>query len=134
MDCDGPKHVMIHDLDGSFLGLGHDASILARAEYMKREMVSACAAIGGPLAAGRRPAPTAALRRNVALHSAEVPDAGAPVAGEAGPLDPRRACVRIRRRVEALLHVPWVFADRQLQLRPRNEIRRLHLRFQLHVR
>ena len=34
MDCDGPKKVLIHDLDGSLLGLGPDASILARAEFM----------------------------------------------------------------------------------------------------
>ena len=34
MDCDGPKHVMIHDLDGSLTGLGPDSSILARAEFM----------------------------------------------------------------------------------------------------
>ena len=34
MDCDGPKHVLIHDLDGSLTGLGADASILARAEWM----------------------------------------------------------------------------------------------------
>lgn len=36
MDCDGPKHVMIHDLDGTLTGLGADASILARAEYMNQ--------------------------------------------------------------------------------------------------
>ena len=34
MDCDGPKHVLIHDLDGSLMGQGADASILARAEFM----------------------------------------------------------------------------------------------------
>ena len=34
MDCDGPKHALIHDLDGSLTGLGADASILARAEFM----------------------------------------------------------------------------------------------------
>jgi hypothetical protein len=34
MDCDGPKHVLIHDLDGTLMGQGADASILARAEFM----------------------------------------------------------------------------------------------------
>ena len=34
MDCDGPKKVLIHDLDGSLMGVGPDASILARAEFM----------------------------------------------------------------------------------------------------
>ena len=34
MDCDGPKSVMIHDLDGSLTGQGVDSSILARSEYM----------------------------------------------------------------------------------------------------
>ena len=34
MDCDGPKKVLIHDLDGTFTGLGADSSILARAEFM----------------------------------------------------------------------------------------------------
>ena len=34
MDCDGPKHVMIHDLDGRLTGNGPDSSILARAEFM----------------------------------------------------------------------------------------------------
>ena len=34
MDCDGPKHALIHDLDGTLTGLGADASILARAEFM----------------------------------------------------------------------------------------------------
>ena len=34
MDCDGPKHVLIHDLDGTLTGLGPDASVLARAEHM----------------------------------------------------------------------------------------------------
>ena len=34
MDCDGPKHVLLHDLDGSLTGNGADASILARAEFM----------------------------------------------------------------------------------------------------
>ena len=34
MDCDGPKHVLLHDLDGTLTGLGSDASILARAEFM----------------------------------------------------------------------------------------------------
>ena len=34
MDCDGPKHALIHDLDGTLTGLGPDASILARAEFM----------------------------------------------------------------------------------------------------
>ena len=34
MDCDGPKHVIIHDLDGTLTGLGEDSSVLARAEFM----------------------------------------------------------------------------------------------------
>ena len=34
MDCDGPKKVMIHDLDGSTTGRGADSSVLARAEFM----------------------------------------------------------------------------------------------------
>ena len=34
MDCDGPKHVIIHDLDGSLTGLGANASILSRADFM----------------------------------------------------------------------------------------------------
>ena len=34
MDCDGPKHVLIHDLDGSLMGVGRDGSIIARAEFM----------------------------------------------------------------------------------------------------
>ena len=34
LDCDGPKHVLIHDLDGTLTGKGPDASILARAEFM----------------------------------------------------------------------------------------------------
>ena len=34
MDCDGLKHVIIHDLDGTLIGLGPDASVLSRAEYM----------------------------------------------------------------------------------------------------
>ena len=34
MDCDGPKHVLIHDLDGTLTGNGGDSSILARAEFM----------------------------------------------------------------------------------------------------
>ena len=34
MDCDGPKHVIIHDLDGTLMGLGRDGSIIARAEFM----------------------------------------------------------------------------------------------------
>ena len=33
LDCDGPKHVLLHDLDGSLLGLGPDGSIIPRAEY-----------------------------------------------------------------------------------------------------
>ena len=33
MDCDGPKHVLLHDLDGSLIGLGPDGSIIPRAEY-----------------------------------------------------------------------------------------------------
>ena len=34
MDCDGPKQVIIHDVDGTLTGLGPDASILARSEFM----------------------------------------------------------------------------------------------------
>ena len=34
MDCDGPKHVILHDLDGTLTGLGPDSSIQGRAEYM----------------------------------------------------------------------------------------------------
>lgn len=34
MDCDGPKHVLLHDLDGSLTGKGADASITARAEFL----------------------------------------------------------------------------------------------------
>ena len=34
MDCDGPKHVLIHDIDGSLLGAGAKASIVAKAEHM----------------------------------------------------------------------------------------------------
>ena len=34
MDCDGPKHVILHDLDGSLTGNGAHASILAKAEFM----------------------------------------------------------------------------------------------------
>ena len=34
MDCDGPKHVILHDLDGTLTGLGPDASVTARSEFM----------------------------------------------------------------------------------------------------
>lgn len=34
MDCDGPKQVMIHDLDGALTGNGPGSSILARSELM----------------------------------------------------------------------------------------------------
>lgn len=34
MDCDGPKQVMIHDLDGALTGKGPGSSILARSELM----------------------------------------------------------------------------------------------------
>lgn len=34
MDCDGPKHVILHDLDGSLTGAGSHSSVLARAEFM----------------------------------------------------------------------------------------------------
>ena len=34
MDCDGPKHVILHDIDGSLTGNGAHASILGRAEFM----------------------------------------------------------------------------------------------------
>jgi hypothetical protein len=34
MDCDGPKQVMIHDLDGSFTGMAAGSSILARSDFM----------------------------------------------------------------------------------------------------
>ena len=33
-DCDGPKHPIVHDLDGSLMGRGADASITGKAEYM----------------------------------------------------------------------------------------------------
>lgn len=33
-DCDGRKQAFIHDLDGSLTGLGNDASLLARSEFM----------------------------------------------------------------------------------------------------
>ena len=36
MDCDGPRHVLLHDLDGSLTGLGVDASVIARAEHMNQ--------------------------------------------------------------------------------------------------
>ena len=36
MDCDGPKHVFLHDLDGTLTGLGADASIVARADFMHK--------------------------------------------------------------------------------------------------
>lgn len=34
MDCDGPKQMFIHDLDGSLTGLEAGSSILARSEFM----------------------------------------------------------------------------------------------------
>jgi len=34
MDCDGPRHVLLHDVDGTLTGGGVAASISARAEYM----------------------------------------------------------------------------------------------------
>ena len=34
MDCDGPKHVVLHDLDGSLTGNGAHSSVLGRAEFM----------------------------------------------------------------------------------------------------
>ncbi|EOD39164.1 hypothetical protein EMIHUDRAFT_223628, partial [Emiliania huxleyi CCMP1516] len=34
LDCDGPKHVILHDLDGSLTGSGPDTSLLAPAEFM----------------------------------------------------------------------------------------------------
>ena len=34
MDCDGPKQVIIHDLDGSLTGLGKHSSILGRSDFM----------------------------------------------------------------------------------------------------
>ena len=43
MDCDGPKKVLIHDLDGSLTGLGADASIVARAEWMHQVWIYICA-------------------------------------------------------------------------------------------
>ena len=36
MDCDGPKQVIIHDLDGTLTGRGPDSSILGRSEFMHR--------------------------------------------------------------------------------------------------
>ena len=36
MDCDGPKHVLIHDLDGSLLGIGPNATLTSQAEFMNR--------------------------------------------------------------------------------------------------
>ena len=41
MDCDGPKHVMIHDLDGGLTGLGPDSSVHARAEFMNTRRADA---------------------------------------------------------------------------------------------
>ena len=38
MDCDGPKKILIHDLDGTTTGSGKDSSILARAEFMARAL------------------------------------------------------------------------------------------------
>jgi hypothetical protein len=34
MDCDGPKQVFIHDLDGSLTGAEAGTSLLGRSEYM----------------------------------------------------------------------------------------------------
>ena len=34
MSRSGPKHVLVHDLDGTLTGVGADASVLARAEFM----------------------------------------------------------------------------------------------------
>ena len=34
MDCDGPKQVIIHDMDGTLTGLGAGASILGRSDFM----------------------------------------------------------------------------------------------------
>ena len=36
MDCDGPKHVLIHDLDGTLLGRGSNATLTSKAEFMNR--------------------------------------------------------------------------------------------------
>lgn len=36
MDCDGPKHVLVHDLDGSLLGLGANTTLSSQAEFMNR--------------------------------------------------------------------------------------------------
>ena len=36
MDCDGPKHVLVHDLDGTLLGLGAHATLTSRAEFMNQ--------------------------------------------------------------------------------------------------
>ena len=37
MDCDGPKQMIIHDLDGSLTGLEARSSILARSEFMHEQ-------------------------------------------------------------------------------------------------
>ena len=37
MDCDGPKQMFIHDLDGSLTGLDAGSSILARSEFMHEQ-------------------------------------------------------------------------------------------------
>ena len=41
LDCDGPKHVLIHDLDGSLTGKGADSSVIARAEFMNERRADA---------------------------------------------------------------------------------------------
>ena len=37
MDCDGPKQVIIHDLDGTLTGMGAGASVLGRSEFMNKQ-------------------------------------------------------------------------------------------------
>lgn len=36
MDCDGPKHILIHDLDGSLFGVGPNATLTSQAEFMNQ--------------------------------------------------------------------------------------------------
>ena len=39
MDCDGPKHILLHDVDGSLMvGGAAGGSIIARAEYFSHEV------------------------------------------------------------------------------------------------
>ena len=36
MDCDGPKHILIHDSDGSLTSRGAGTVIVGRAEFQNR--------------------------------------------------------------------------------------------------